>query len=64
MGMEHSLGMMAINIPENSNRTISKVLAIMPGLMEENMKVLGKTTKCTEGAFSLGQMAENMRVSM
>lgn len=64
MVMEHLLGTMVTSIRENSKKIISKVLVIMPGLMEDNMRAPGKTTRCMEEAFSLGQMAENMRVNM
>lgn len=45
----------------NSRQIILKDLAIMFGLMVENMKDHGKITKCTEEEYSFGLTVEDMK---
>ena len=48
---------------ESSRRGTLRVRVITNGLMENAIKEIGATTRCMGQVFSLGQMAENTRVS-
>ncbi len=62
--MEHSYGQMEADMMESSISIILKVLDIIFGLMEDNIKVFGKIIKCMVEVCLLGQMEENMKENM
>ena len=61
--MGHSSGAMAASMRDNSKTTTSKDLATMFGLMGDNLKEAGKTTKCMGGESSSGPMEDAMMES-
>lgn len=59
--MVHLLGQMVAGIKENLKRITSKDLAIILGLMAENTRDHGRTTRCMEEGYFCGQMDVNMK---
>ena len=58
-----SCGQMAQNTQETSLTTTSKEKESMNGLTEDNMKVNGKTIKCTVKVFLHGETEGDMKVT-
>ena len=56
-------GQMVLHTLVNSLKTIFKVVESINGLMEDNMKVIGITTKWKALVHLHGLMAENMKES-
>lgn len=52
---------MVAGIKENLKRITSKDLAIILGLMAENTRDHGRTTRCMEEGYFCGQMDVNMK---
>lgn len=61
---EHIDGLMAASTPETGFIIILKVLGSITGLMEDSMKVVGKTINYMDMEFTHGLMVESMKVSM
>jgi hypothetical protein len=64
MDMENFYGQMEVNMMVNSDTIISKVLVIINGQIEDNIKEYGATIRCMEKEYSFGLMGENIKDNM